>query len=438
MNCARSVVVSGVGLISPLGDSMEALGAALTAGACGLTPVEAGLRGQVSQSFTPRSHPLDGDWPAVGAVTDFAAGYYLGEGNLRPLDRPGQLVAAAAALALNEAGIHREECHRRDVGLVLGTMFGSVHTISAFDRRAVTAGPNYAKPMDFANTVINAPAGQTAIWHGLVGVNSTVSAGTSSGLLAILHAAQLIEQGRCEVLLAGGGDELCAESLVGFGQAGLLAGGWLDDACDSVAKPCAVPFDRRRNGFALAEGAALLVLEEEGAARRRGACIRGWIRGAANRFDPSRGQDPERGRTVVAGAIREALSEAGWEAEAVDAVSASANGSVAGDRTEARALCDVFGPSLPAMAVKSMIGEAQGASGALQTAGLMAAMCCGILPGIHGLEELESELPESLASARNRAVELRRGLVTSVGIDGHVGALLVEKARHQKAMEVAA
>ncbi len=418
MNPPRNVVITGLGLISPLGDSVAKLGEALCAGRIGLSPV----------AENDRQPGVDGrGWPPVGAVVDFDAARYLGDGNLRPLDRAGRLVASAAGLALDDAGMDLDLRRQLEVGLVLGTMFGSVHTISAFDRRAVTAGPNYAKPMDFANTVINAPAGQTAIWHGLVGVNSTVSAGTASGLLAIVYAAELIRQGRSKALLAGGGDELCAESRVGFQQAGLLAGGGVDEEGHATAAR-AVPFDQRRNGFALAEGAALLMLEEEEAAHRRGARILGRIRGGANRFDPSGGTDPDRGRSVVAGALREALAEADWALDAVDACSASANGSVVGDRTEARALGEVFGDSLPTMALKSMIGEALGGSGGLQVAGLMAAMDCGVLPGIHGLEEAEAGLSATVVSARSRRLKVDRGLVTAVGIDGHVGALAVEKA----------
>src|SRR5262249_12447237 len=160
------------------------------------------------------------------------------------LDRTSQLVTAAARLALDDSGWTRELRSSVEVGLVLGTMFCGVHTIGEFDRRAVTAGPAYASPLDFANTVINAAAGHTAIWHNLRGVNSTIAGGSASGLQALAHAADLISNGRASVVLAGGVEELCFESFCGFHHAGML--------CGSNCKPgeFPIPFDARRNGFA--------------------------------------------------------------------------------------------------------------------------------------------------------------------------------------------
>ena len=114
-------------------------------------------------------------------------------------------------------------------------MFGSVRTIAEFDRRRLTAGPNYVKPFDFANSVINAAAGQTAIWHRLTGVNSTISGGAAAGLEALAYAAGLMANGRETVVLAGGAEELCFESFYGFGGR----------ACSAAPARC-----RRRRGAA--------------------------------------------------------------------------------------------------------------------------------------------------------------------------------------------
>src|SRR5207249_1698043 len=130
---ARDVVITGSGVLSPLGDSPAAVHAAL-----------------VGDGAAP---------PAEYGVSGFAAEAYLGERNLRPLDRPAQLLTCAAQLALRDAGWTPERLAAEDVGLVVGTMFSTVRTIAEFDRRAVRDGPAYASPMDFANTVINAPAG---------------------------------------------------------------------------------------------------------------------------------------------------------------------------------------------------------------------------------------------------------------------------------------
>ncbi|MDX1385687.1 MAG: beta-ketoacyl synthase N-terminal-like domain-containing protein, partial [Thermoanaerobaculia bacterium] len=147
---SRRVVVTGCGLLSPLGDTPAAVHAALCGGRDGISEVDlfdtAGLGCTVA-----------------GQIRDFDARSYLGSKNLRPLDRTGRLAAAAVGLSLADAGWSEQARGDREIGLVLGTMYGGVHTIAEFDRRAVEAGPNYARPMDFANSVINAAAGQAAI-----------------------------------------------------------------------------------------------------------------------------------------------------------------------------------------------------------------------------------------------------------------------------------
>ena len=205
------IAVTGIGLLSALGDSLAALDEALVAGADGLRPVTV-----VS---------TDGLGECVaGEIADFDAARYLGDGNLRPLDRTSRLATAAASLALRDAGL--AEILRADdaadgplgdrVGLVLGTMFGSVRTIAEFDRRALTAGPSYVSPLDFANSVINAAAGHAAIWLGLRGTNATLAGGASAGAQAIGYAADQLRDGRADVLLAGGAEELSFEALLGM------------------------------------------------------------------------------------------------------------------------------------------------------------------------------------------------------------------------------
>ena len=228
MSSRRTVVVTGAGLVSSIGDSPADLHSALT-----------------ERSRGP-----------AGAVFDPAK--YLGTRNTRPLDRLGQLVSAAAGLTLADACCPPQFRAEHAVGLVLGTMFSGVRTICAFDRQALEIGPECASPLDFANTVLNAAAGQAAIWHGLRGPNATIAAGVASGLQAIAYAADLIAAGTVDCALAGGADERSPEVADGLERAGLLPG-----------------------GVALGEAAAFVMLEAEDIARRRAATIRAEIRGSA-------------------------------------------------------------------------------------------------------------------------------------------------------------
>jgi 3-oxoacyl-[acyl-carrier-protein] synthase II len=421
---ARRVVVTGAGVVSPLGDSPAALHGALCRGETGLAPLAA---------FAADGLPCR----RAGEVRDFDPARYLGEANFRPLDRTGRLAVVAAGLALDAAGLPAERRAASDVGLALGTMFGSVHTISEFDRRALTAGPNYVKPFDFANSVINAAAGQTAIWHDLAGVNSTLGGGPTAGLEALAYAAGLVASGRVEAILAGGADELCFESFYGFARAGLLCGAGPGAEAGGEERP--VPFDARRNGFALGEGAALLRLESEASAAARGVPVLATLRGWGSAYDPSRGRDEASAARAVERAVRAALGAAAVAPEEVDALIASASGSVAGDRREAAGVAAALSEAagLPATAIKSMVGEGLGAGGALQAVTLLEAMRTGLLPGVRGLETPEPGLALPGVAAATRAVAVQVGLLTALDFDGAAAALVVERKNGRPAAAMA-
>jgi 3-oxoacyl-[acyl-carrier-protein] synthase II len=407
----RRVVITGASVLSSLGDSPSVLSAALCEGRSGLNPVE---------SFSTEGLVCH----QAGEMRSFAPEIYLGERNLRALDRTSRLVTAAATLALDDSGWSVELRRCYEVGVVLGTMFCSVHTISEFDRRGLVLGPKNVSPMDFANTVINAAAGQVAIWHELRGVNSTIAGGITSGLQAIAYATELIRSGQETAILTGGAEELCFESFHGFAQAGWLC------AADDGAGECPIPFDARRNGFALGEGAALLMLEDAASAAARGATVWGEIKGHGTAYDVSRGTVGLQAVEAIARAMRLALHDAQIRADDIDCLSASANGSVLADRYEAQAVAAVLGgqaASLPVTAIKSMLGETLGASGAMQTVALLAGMREGVLPGIRHLEHFEPDFPLAMASPHNQRLDLRCGLINSVGLDGNCCALVAAR-----------
>ncbi len=405
------VVITGVGVLSSLGDSSAALHAALCEGRSGIKPVQL-------FNTTGLGCPLGGE------IADFDATKYLGQRNLRPLDRTSRLVASAAQLALKESNWSEEMRQDEEVGLVLGTMFCSVHTISEFDRRALEAGPTYASPMDFSNTVINAAAGQTAIVHNLRGLNTTISTGVTSGLAAISYAVDLIRSGRSRALLAGGADEMCFESFYGFDRAGLSC------RSDRGSGDFPIPFDARRNGSALGEGAALLMLEDSDLARERGARVLGEIRGHGSSYDCSRGRSDQESVDAIASAVLHALYDGFALPHEIDCLSASANGSEAGDRNEAAGVfAGLNGQTgkLPVTAIKSMLGETLGASGPLQVIDLLETMRDGVLPGIRRLEKLDDGCPLATARSQSQELDVIDGLVNSIGLDGHCCSVIVSR-----------
>jgi 3-oxoacyl-[acyl-carrier-protein] synthase II len=331
------------------------------------------------------------------------------------------MATASCGLALESSAWGAESRAQVDLSLVMGTMFGGMHTIGEFDRTAIVSGPATVSPMTFANTVINAAAGQTAIWHNLRGSNSTVATGSVSGISAVGHAADLILQGRSTVVLAGGVDEFSVEAFCGFGRAGLLC-------TDSDRAELPIPFDQRRNGFALGEGAGCLVLEDLGHAIRRGARIVAEVKGFATGFDVSQGKDPDLAVRTMVRAIRTAITRAEMAPDRIDFVSASANGSITRDCYELSALATVFGElakELPVTAIKCGTGETLGASGALQIAAAIETFKTAELPGILGLEELPPNCPLQRLLARTQSISARSALVNGMGLDGTCCSLVI-------------
>jgi 3-oxoacyl-[acyl-carrier-protein] synthase II len=401
----RSVVVTGRGLLCSLGDDAAKVHAALCAGESGLGKI--GLF-----DTTPLANPIGGE------IRGFDPKSYLGKKNMRPLDRTARLVTTATHLALQDSGWTAEGRAAQEVGLVLGTIWGSVRTIAEFDRHAVQEGPSYASALDFANTVINAAAGQTAIWHNLRGVNSTVATGQTSGLRAIAYAAGFIESGRTDVLLAGGAEELCMESFVSLERAGFVAPAGSQEP---------VPFGGARKGFLPGEGAGLLVLESAELAARRGARVLARVLGYGDSFDPERGRSEARSIEAAARAIGAALTAAGLGPDALGAVSASGNGGPL-DALEAKGLAAALGrkaATLPITAIKAGLGETLGADGGLQGVLALETLLKGEQPGIRGLQRPEPEFPFPLAGARPQRLAGRAILLYSMGWDGQHCAVVI-------------
>jgi len=401
------VVVTGAGALAPVADSPAGLHAALCSGRSALKSIEL--------------FALDGLVPRpAGEIRPFEPRDYLGDRNLRPVDRTARLLLVAAQQALEGSGWTAEMRAAREVGLVLGTMFCSVRTIAEFDRRAVQLGPSYASPLDFANSVINAAAGQAAIWHNLRGINTTITGGEASGLLALAYATDLIRDGRAAALVASGAEELCFESFLGHERAGRLG-----------QRP--VPFDAQRDGFALAEGAGALMLEDAEGAAARGARVLAMLRGHGESFDPSAGEDETSAAEAVARAVRLALEDAAVEAADLDVLIVGANGSVRGDRAEAAGLAQVLGPraaGIPVAAPKAQLGEALGASGAFQALTALGVFAEGEVPGVTGLEAMEEGFPLGGVSSETRRLDgrPRLALLHAAGTDGQCCAVVVEAA----------
>jgi 3-oxoacyl-[acyl-carrier-protein] synthase II len=390
--------VTAAGVVSALGAGREEFASNLFAGRCAAAP---------SQRF-----------PDVIAaeIADFNPQPWLGNKGIRVLDRSARLLAVAAHMALTEGGLspERQDGVSLDLGLVCGTLFGSVHSIASFDWSGLTEGPSLVSPMEFPNTVINAPAGQTAIRYRMGGVNSTVCAGLASGLHAIQYATEFLRFGRARILLAGGVDELCEESVNGFRRM-------------QVTSPAGVaqPFGDARDGVVPGEGAVLWMLESEGSARAAERAPWLEVCGFGCAHDAHAIPCFDVRGCAAAEAMRLAIADAGIAPEDIACIVASAGGSRIGDEMEARALDSVFDEHLAQTAVcapKAAFGEAMGASGALCATVAALALERQLAPPTPNVTASDVRLP---LSAQAVPIAGKYALINAFSCDGNNASLVV-------------
>ncbi|HKY05644.1 MAG TPA: beta-ketoacyl-[acyl-carrier-protein] synthase family protein [Blastocatellia bacterium] len=340
------VVITGAGIVSAIGTGAESFWHALAGGAGGVKPI----------SRFEDTHPR---CKMAAQVSGFDLGDHISYKGINLFSRSAQFVCGAGIIALKESELDLSLVNRNEVGVALGTAFGSASSMEAFDEECQRDGERFVDPMRFPNTVANSPAGCLSILTGAAGLNVTVSTGLSSGLAALEYAASLLAQRRMRVMLAGGYDELSMSARSEMIRAGLLSGSREGDFERSA------PFDRSRNGFFLGEGAGVLVLERLEDALARDAHILAELAG----FGASYCLHSSRAVESQFRAMTGALENGGLRADDVDLVSASASGSVEGDRRERLSIEELFGDrayTLPVTAIKSLIGECGGASGAIQ------------------------------------------------------------------------
>lgn len=402
----RRVVITGMGLVTPLGIGRQTVAEGLFAGKSGIRFIE-------RFDTAPFSSHLGGE------VRDFNPMDFIAARTFRRMDRFSQMVTAAARMAVEDARIDLATQDKSRLGIVMGTAFGATDVATQFAGTLFTEGPRRVNPILVPNTVMNAPAGHAAIELGLKGINSTVNHREASAETAIAYAAMQVRLGRADVILAGGGDILSPFFLTVLERFKALSpqGG---------GEEAARPFDRHRNGPVVGEGAALLCLESLESARSRGAAIFGEIAGWGMASAPAPTNDWPDDPTGMILAMQKAMTMAAVPPANIDAVYAAASGGIRSDRLEARALDHVFGqrPRPVVTAIKGTLGE-NFASGGVRTAALALAMHGGMVPPTLGLTSsiLSLDVVKSVA----RKMDLNRGLVNACASSGTFVSLLLRK-----------
>lgn len=352
-----AIAITGVGVISPIGTGREAFAEGLLAGQCALGPITRFEAGAAAGG--------------LGAeIADFDPAHYLGPKGLRRIDRTSLLAGSAARLAIDDAGLDGVYPPER-TGVALGSTFGVIDNICFFDRDALDDGPAYVNPMDFPNTVYNAPASRIAIFCKITGPTSTIATGKASALDSLLYGADFLRIGRAEAYLVGGAYGLNPDTLWVFHRSGLLA----------RSSEKSAPYGKSRSGFLLGEGAGILTMERLEDAERRGAPVKAVLSGAATCHGSSGSADLGPAAASGARAAESAITDAGLSSGDIGLVVSGANGSPLGDLAEAQALGSVFGPGLaeiPLLPLKSLTGECLDASGVFQVASALVCLDQGI------------------------------------------------------------
>jgi 3-oxoacyl-(acyl-carrier-protein) synthase len=365
----RRVAVTGAGVISPLGGTFEDFHRAL----CDARPGIRRLAPEIAQNSGAQ----------VGALIDWKPAGLFAEAEAANLDRASQFAVGAATQAIAASGLDVASARER-VGVYWGTGLGGAHTLEHAYKQIYSAGQWRTRPLTVVMAMNNAAASNVAVRHGLRGPFANYATACSSSAMALGEAMHAIQAGRADAIVAGGSEALLTPATLAAWQAlRTLAPADADNAAASCK-----PFDKRRNGLVLGEGAAAFVLEDYARAAARGAPILALLTGYGNSCDAVHMSRPDRDGQVRA--MREALAESGLAPGGIGYINAHGTATTVGDLVEAEAINAVFGDAASAVAVsstKSMHGHLLGGAGALEFAAALLPLMRGWLPPTAFLEE---------------------------------------------------
>lgn len=406
------VVITGAGLVSPLGNDVPSFWNALLQGASGISKVDAWDTSVMKTSL-------------AGVVREFDADARFGRKEARRMDRFCQFALAAAEDAIQDAGLKLDQVNKERMGVYVGSGIGGISTLMEQAEVLRTRGVSRVSPLLVPMMISNMAAAMISIRTGAEGPTLSPVTACSIGNTAIGEAFRLIRAGGADVILAGGAEAAISEiSMAGFGNATALSG-WDGDPARASR-----PFDAGRDGFVMAEGAGILVLESLSHAQKRGAQIYAEVTGYGATSDAYHvvASHPEGKGAYLA--MKLALQEAGVEPPNVDVISAHATSTQVGDRSEVAAIKRLFGEEayrIPVTANKSMIGHMFGAAGGVEAIALVQMIRDGRIPPTINQETADPECDLDFVPNEARRKDVRVGISNSFGFGGHNAVIVLEK-----------
>jgi 3-oxoacyl-[acyl-carrier-protein] synthase II len=406
------VVITGLGLVTPLGNDVPTTWDGLVAGRSGVGPI---------------THFDASDYPTriAAEVKDFDPVALFGHREARRMDRFSQFAMAAASQALDDSGLSVNESNAHRVGAVIGSGIGGI--ISVLEQAEIlrTRGPRRVSPFLVPMMLPDTAPGQVAINYGLKGPNFAVISACATGANAIGEAAEVIRRGAADAMLAGGAEAgIVPLAIAGFTV--MQAVSTRNDAPERASRP----FDATRDGFVMGEGGGVVVLESETHARARGARIYAKVVGYGATADAYHITAPEETGEGATRAMQVALDQAGLAPEQIGYLNAHGTSTVLNDKGETAAIKAIFGDyayHLPVSSTKSMTGHLLGGAGAVEAIFCVLALNEGTLPPTMNYEhpDPECDLDYVPNEARRAAVDV--AMSNSFGFGGHNACLILKR-----------
>ena len=412
MQKRRRVVITGLGVISPVGNTLEEAWNALVQGKSGAGPITL---------FDASKYPTR----FAAEVKSFDPSLYMSSKELKHSDRFVQFAVVASKQAAADAKLDmtKEDPHR--VGVWIGTGMGGLGTIEEGYRDLEQKGPDKVRPFFIPMIICNMAPGQVSISLGAKGPNSCTVSACASSAHALGDAFEIIERGTADVMITGGSE--CA--ITALGVAGFCALKALSTRNDDP-KTASRPFDKTRDGFVIAEGAAMVVLEELEHAKARGARIYGEMIGYGMSGDAYHVTAPDPTGAGAASAMKAALDGAGIRPEEVSYINAHGTSTQLNDRIETKAIKEVFGEAvrkIPVSSTKSVTGHLLGAAGAIEFLACCMALRDQIVPPTINYHTPDPECGLDYVPNQARKANLKICLSNSLGFGGHNVSLILRK-----------
>ncbi|HHN66360.1 MAG TPA: beta-ketoacyl-[acyl-carrier-protein] synthase II [Nitrospirae bacterium] len=408
----RRVVITGLGAITPLGTGVQKSWDALLQGRSGISRI---------------THFDPGDLPVhiAGEVKDFDPADYIEPKEIKKMDRFIHFALAASQMAVDDAQLKIDSSNADRVGVIIGSGIGGLPMIEHYTKVLNERGYRRITPFFIPMSIINLASGRVSIRFGAKGPNSAVVTACSSGSHAIGDAFKIIQRGDADVMIAGGSEAVISP----LGVAGFTVMKALSRRNDEPEK-ASRPFDAERDGFVMAEGAGIVILEELEYARKRGARIYAEIVGYGMTGDAYHITSPSPDGDGAARCMSLAVKDAGVQPQEVDYINAHGTSTKYNDELETLAIKNVFGEHAHKLAVsstKSMTGHLLGAAGGVEAVICVLSICNSIVPPTINLDNPDPECDLDYVPHRAREMEVRYALSNSFGFGGTNACLLFKK-----------